>query len=122
MANDTLYEVRGNQRQLSLDLTNADGVSMYANLVDDGPSPEEAALANVKKDAVGDVLRTMEPLQAEIFRRSEGLQGRHPESLNAIALSLGIPVGRVQRLRRKAGPAFEAHLQVHPRIAFLYAA
>ena len=66
------------------------------------PSPYEQTSSELLKDAVGDVLDSLDPREAEVLKFRFGLEGEEPKTLEEVGKIFGVTRERIRQIEAKA--------------------
>ncbi len=66
------------------------------------PSPYEQTSTELLKDAVGDVLDSLDPREAEVLKLRFGLEGEEPKTLEEVGKIFGVTRERIRQIEAKA--------------------
>ncbi len=66
------------------------------------PSPYEQTSSELLKDAVGDVLDSLDPREAEVLKLRFGLEGEEPKTLEEVGKIFGVTRERIRQIEAKA--------------------
>jgi len=66
------------------------------------PSPYEQTSSELLKDAVGDVLGSLDPREAEVLKLRFGLEGEEPKTLEEVGKIFGVTRERIRQIEAKA--------------------
>jgi RNA polymerase primary sigma factor len=66
------------------------------------PSPYEQTSSELLKDAIGDVLDSLDPREAEVLKLRFGLEGEEPKTLEEVGKIFGVTRERIRQIEAKA--------------------
>lgn len=66
------------------------------------PSPYEQTSSELLKDAIGDVLGSLDPREAEVLKLRFGLEGEEPKTLEEVGKIFGVTRERIRQIEAKA--------------------
>ncbi len=69
---------------------------------DDAPAPADAASMMLLKEQLDEVLKTLQPREAQVLRLRFGLEGGHPHTLEEVGAEFNVTRERIRQIEAKA--------------------